>query len=119
MEVEIFEMIYKISKSVNNLRILGETFVKNNKNKGYIIINNKKEKIKSFITINNLKNLKQNKIKIKMILIKNIYNISCLFKDCELLESLKYKNISNIKNNTNTKEKNQVIDFIDIDDINL
>ena len=102
MEVEIYKMRYKISKNIDNLRILGENFVKNNKNKGNIILNNKKVRIKSMLPINNLK---QNKI--KMVLSKNIYNISYLFKDCELLESLSFKNIQNIQRNI---DNIQVID---------
>ena len=57
--------------------------MKNNRNKGNIIINNKKYPLKSVISINNLK-----KSKIKMIINKNIYNKSCMFKNCKLLESL-------------------------------
>ena len=93
MEVEIYKMKYNISKNTNYLRILGKNFVTNNDNKGKIIINNKKERIKSILSIINFK---QNKIKIKMVLSKNICNISCIFKDCELLESLCYKNKKDI-----------------------
>ena len=53
MEFEIYEMIYKIGKDIKDLRILGDIFVKNNKNKGKLIINNKKYPIKSYISINN------------------------------------------------------------------
>ena len=108
MEVEIFKMIYKISKSDNNkdnLRILGENFVNNNENKCNIIINNKKERIKSIIPVNNLKSNK-----IKMVLSKNIYNISYFFKDCELLESLFYTNSTKIKDNINNEDNIQIID---------
>ena len=47
MEVEIYKMIYKRSNNIKELKILGENFVKHNKNKGNIIINNKKEKLKN------------------------------------------------------------------------
>ena len=116
MEVEIYKMIYNISKSIkdkDNLRIIGENFVINNKNKGNIIINNKKAKIKSNILINNLK---QNKI--KMVLSKNIYNISCIFKDCELLESLSYKNILLLNDNLDKKDDIQIIDSENIINFN-
>ena len=115
MEVEIYKMIYKRSNNTEKLRILGENFVKHNKNKGNIIINNKKEKIKSIIPIDNYK---PNKIKI--ILIKNIYNISYMFKDCVLLESLSY--ITTIKENKiddeNIEDDIQVIDTENINSIN-
>ena len=108
MEVEIYEMIYKIKKTEDNLRILGENFVKNNENKGNIIINNKKERIKGVIPMNYLK-----QSKIKMVLTKNIYNLSYIFKDCELLESLSYKDIQSIKDNIDDMQ------IIDNENINL
>ena len=43
MEVEIYKMIYKRTQNTDKLRILGKNFVINNKNKGKIIINNKKK----------------------------------------------------------------------------
>ena len=90
MEVEIYQMTYNINSQIENkieqlkeVRILGDYFVENNFNKGSLIINNKKVHLKSIVPINNLK---QNKI--TMIINKNIYNKSCMFKNCELLESL-------------------------------
>ena len=38
--MEISKLIYKKEKNIFNIRILGETFVKNNRNKGKLIINN-------------------------------------------------------------------------------
>ena len=53
MDVEIYKMTYK--KRKNELVILGKEFVINNKNKGFLIINNKKNKLNSklAISINN------------------------------------------------------------------
>ena len=49
-------MIYKIYKNTKNLRILGENFVSNNENKCHVLLKIiKKERIKNFIPINNLK----------------------------------------------------------------
>ena len=57
MEVEIYKMRYrKRNSNSNELIILGEEFVKNNKNKGYLIVNNKKKKLYSKDVISN-KNL--------------------------------------------------------------
>ena len=68
----------------DNIRILGHDFVKNNKNKAKLIINNKKYNLKEFI---NDKDFKSYKIKINMILSKDISNISHMFKNCaQLLE---------------------------------
>ena len=83
MDIEIYKMRYKTEKNVNFLRILGEEFKNNNSNKGKIIINNKKFPLKDIISI---QNVKQNKI--LLILNKNIYNKSCMFKNCELLLSV-------------------------------
>ena len=108
METEMYKMTYKTSENTKELRILGEIFVVNNENKGNIIINNKKERIKSILATNYLK---ENKI--KMVLNKNIYNISCLFKDCELLESLESltnKNLQSIKNTSNNEDNKYIID---------
>ena len=54
-------------------------FVKNNKNKGKLIINNKKYKLTKFI---NVKEFKDDIIKINMILSKELSNISHLFENC-------------------------------------
>ena len=44
-------MIYRMDKNKDNIRILGEKFVKNNVNKGKLIINNKKLKLKNFLKL--------------------------------------------------------------------
>ena len=86
MELEIYKMLYKKENDNNyNLRILGNIFVKNNKIKGKLIINNKKEAIKEFI---NTQYINTDKIKIKILLSKIIYNKSYFFKDCKALLEL-------------------------------
>ena len=64
------------------LRILGKEFIKNNKNKGKLIINNKRYKLEEYIKIedNNVQNYK-----LQMILSKDLSNYSYMFKDCESL----------------------------------
>ena len=57
--------------------------MKNNKNKGKLIINNKKYKLKEFI---NFKEFKDGKIKINIILSKELSNISHIFDNCENLK---------------------------------
>ena len=81
MELEIYKMLYNRENN-NNLRILGNNFVKNNKNKGKLIVNNKKQKITEFI---NIILINDNRIKIKLLLSKNIPNKSCLCRDCTSL----------------------------------
>ena len=92
MEVELYKMKYKIEKNINKFRILGEDFVKNNRNKGSLIINNKKNPLKDIIIIDNIK---ENKI--QMILSKNIYNKSFMFKKCNFLEIISFSSISEKK----------------------
>ena len=99
MEAEIYKMTYKIGKNQRNLRILGEDFVKNNRNKGFLNINNKKYPLKEIISANNIE---PNKIKI--ILKEDIFNKSCMFKNCESLESL-----LKIQNNNCTEINNAEI----------
>ena len=79
INMELYSMTYKLEKNQTNLRILGKEFVNNNKNKGFLIIDNKKMHLKEIVQIK--------KSKIYMMLNKNIYNKNCLFKNCNLLES--------------------------------
>ena len=67
----------------DNIRILGNDFVKKNENKGKLIINNKRYKFKEFINSNEFKD---SKIKINMILSKELSNISHLFHNCYKLK---------------------------------
>ena len=86
MEVILYKIIYKKENNTNNyLKILGEEFIKNNRNKGLLIINNKKIKfpLKGIISLDEIK-----KSTIKMILTKYISNKSYLFNNCESLESI-------------------------------
>ena len=106
MEFENYKMIYRIekrkgdtinilddnlSKKVNiyprienknkdKLIILGIEFVKRNRNKGKLIINNKKYHLKYFLPINKIN---EKTLKIKMILEKYAYNKSFMFKNSE------------------------------------
>ena len=104
MEVERYKMIYtkKINEELklklpyiirniideenksDNIRLLGKDFLKNNKNKGKLIINNKKYELKEFININEIKG---DKIKIYMILSKELSNISHIFYNCKKLKA--------------------------------
>ena len=99
MELDCHTMIYNIPKKDEVLRIFGEYFCRNNKNKGKLIINNKKSEIKEFI---NIKNINKEQIKIKMLLNKNLHNKSYMFKDCKTLLELKINNnLEYIEDNEN------------------
>ena len=106
MEMEIYKMFYKKGKNSNNLRILGEDFAKNNKNKGKLIINNKKIALENYIY------LEEDKlIKIKMVLSKNIYNKSRMYKNCETLEKLSLLSFDDDIKQLQNVEKNIEIEF--------
>ena len=82
MEVERKKMVYEIRKNINYIRIFGEEFIKNNKNKGKIIYNNKKYPFKDLFQVKKRMN---NKLKIQVLLGKNCCNKSCMFKNCSSL----------------------------------
>ena len=103
MEVEIYKMTFKKRNNANELIILGEEFVKNNKNKGFLIIDNKKIKLNSKYDISNV-NFSQKKI--KLVLNRNIYNKSCMLKNCESLESF-----ISIEEEINSEEQNENTDY--------
>ena len=106
--MEISKLIYKKEKNIFNIRILGETFVKNNRNKGKLIINNKKSRLKDIIPISIIKENIENIIKIKMILNKHIFNFSCMFKDCSSLKSItKFLFINDIENYISEENNNK------------
>ena len=82
-DIEVYkDKFWDDIKYKSELRIMGENFCRNNKNKGKLIMNNKKSEIKEFI---NIENINKEKIKIKMVINKNLYNKSYMFKDCKTL----------------------------------
>ena len=117
MEMKCYKMIYKIEKNTEKLTILGKDFIKNNKNKCKLIINNKKCQLKDIILIKSIK-----KSNMKLVLNKNIYNKSFMFKNCVKLESLiQISNVHDIENllndepmiDVNEREKNNLNNFSD------
>ena len=103
MELEIYKLIYETEGKRKDFRILGDEFVKNNENRAKLIINNKKFYLQNKITI---KKRRIYELKIKMILITNLYNKSYMFKDCTSLIhfSIKDKIDINIKDDDNNEE---------------
>ena len=53
--MELNKMIYKIGDNTSNLSVLGNEFVKKNKNKGKLIINNKKFSLNEMISVKDIK----------------------------------------------------------------
>ena len=104
MELNIQTMLYKTENINGNLRILGEYFCRNNKNKGKLIINNKKTSLKEFIEITNIK---EKRIKIKMIINKNLYAKNHMFNNCNsLLELTVSNNLEDMENFDNSEINN-------------
>ena len=102
--MEIYKMIYKKGNNTKNLRILGEVFMKNNRNKISLIYKNKK------INIEDISSTNEKIIKIKMILSKDIKNKSCMFKNCESLEQLSRLEIDyNIEDDVENDKKMKII----------
>ena len=111
MEVEKYELIYKIDKNSKELRLLGKSFFQKNKLNGYFIYNNKKIKL---IDIIGTKNIQENEIKIDLVFYNKIYNKSFMFKDC--ISLLKFSEINTENNDdknteiTNNSEEENLID---------
>ena len=55
INMELYSMTYKLEKNQTNLRILGKEFVDNNRNKGFLIIDNKKMHLKKLHKLKKVK----------------------------------------------------------------
>ena len=84
------EIKYKKNVNDNKIKIFGETFVKNNKNKCYIINGKIKYNLNTYFYIKERKGKSNKKIKfkIKLVGIMNINNLEEMFSGCSSLESL-------------------------------
>ena len=105
MEMEKYLMLYEIDKDQNALRVLGEEFVRNNRNKGIMIYKNKKYSLKGLFRPFDIK---YNKLKIKMLLSKNCYNKSFMFSNCSSLLQFKFSNNIYINNDISSNDKNRL-----------
>ena len=91
MNIKRYLLIYNIKKQKKKkkeLIIFGEEFIKNNKNKMKISINNKKVTLTSFLSPKKFKSI-DNNIKINLILNKYISNTGYMFKNCSTLTEIK------------------------------
>jgi len=91
----------------DNIRIMGHSFFENNINKIKLIINNKKIYLKELI---DMKNYKDNKIKINMIISDQLYNRSYMFENCVNLIEFSIQNIIE-KELTNFENEEIYFDF--------
>ena len=95
MENEKYTLFFQIKNNINKIRLLGEEFVRFNKNKGKLLYKNKIYSLKDLF---DLKDIINDKFKIKILLSKDCSNKSYMFKNCSLLIQIKYENnINNIE----------------------
>ena len=86
------EIIYKPNKE-GKVRLFGNYFVNNNKEKCKIIYNNKEYELKEYFNDIDKEYNNKNEIKIKLKGINNVTNMGTMFLGCDTLSSL--SNISN------------------------
>ena len=87
MSKELYKLIFNIN-SKNEIKILDDDFMIKAKNKGKLIIKNKKKTLESKTPV---KYIKDSRLKIKIILCENIYDKSYMFKNCKDLVELSYE----------------------------
>ena len=94
-------IIYEFEKVKNNeeIRIFGNEFVKNNKNKLRLIINGIHKELKESINIKDIYN--KNRIRVKIIEIKKISNLSNMFAGCNNITKISMISNLNTSNVTN------------------
>ena len=93
-------LIYNISNYKNKIKLFDYNFVRNNKDKCYLMINNEKKELKEQIEIDsNLRN--QKSLEIKLIETKIITAMNSIFSGCTALKSLPDISNWNMKNITN------------------
>ena len=92
----------ELGETLSREKLFGERFVKNNKNKCKMIINEKEYEIWSYLP-NYHKYLNEGELKIKLIGIENISDFSYMFSGCLSLISLPNLSKVNLKNITNIR----------------
>ena len=98
---EEINIIYDIKKDDEDIDIFGREFVKKNKNKCKMIIDNKEYEI---VDEYNVKNYNNNILKIKLIGINNVTDMSNMFYRCSSLSSLPDISEWNTNNVTNMSQ---------------
>ena len=84
MEEGVYKLLYDLEidgEDRSELRVLGKDFVRKNKNKFKLIMNNKKTVLKEEFNFN-LLGIKERIIKLKLLLDKNIFDMSYMFNGC-------------------------------------
>ena len=112
----ILKLIYQNDKDKIETKILGKQFVQISKNKGIIIIKNKKKKLEEKLKTNQ----KEKYISVKLKLLENIMDLNSMFKGCTTLYSVshtsKLNSINAIKFGKNKNLQNIDFKYFDISD---
>ena len=95
---EIIKQVY--GETISREKLFGEIYVKNNKDKCKMIINGKEQEICSYLP-NYHEYLDKGKLILKLIVNKNITDISYMFSGCLSLISLPNISKMNLNNTTN------------------
>ena len=80
-------MVYSITKHQTDLKIFGEEFVKNNCEKCKMVVDGEEEELKSYIPCKPFQEKLKNKVKIKLLNINKIVDMSFIFHECKNLIS--------------------------------
>ena len=97
MEIKRYKMKYKIDNNVlnvNRIKIIDKEFIKNNKNKAKLIIENKKYSFSEYFYLNDFK---KSELKIDILFNRDISNLSYMFNDCSSLLNFSINNNLEIK----------------------
>ena len=89
MEYEKYTLYYDIKKNSDTIRLLGDYFARNNRNKGTMIYENKRYPLARLFQF---EDFEDDMLTIKILLSKNCYNKSFMFKDCSSLLYIKFNN---------------------------
>ena len=117
MEFERFVMLYEINwRDEEEVRIFGDEFVKANGNKAKLIFNNRLFPLFSILPFSEIEEGEET-VKFEIILDKNVFNKSYMFKNCKYLIQLSayehskiFKSMKDIENIDNTINEN-ISDF--------
>ena len=112
----IFELTYNNKNKKGRMRILGNEFIKKNKDKGIIIYKNCIYELKEYYE--DIDNSNEEKIKFILCLNKNIDDMSHIFYQCELLISINSIYIFNYnRDNNQLYEENNEVNHLSSDSI--
>ena len=91
----LFSMKYKIIPEEKEIRLFGKKFYDKNKEDFKIIYNNEILELQQYFPIENIKEKNKDKLEIAVVGFKDTFDISHMFDNCSLLETLNFTDLSN------------------------